>query len=272
VISVLVGIAVETGKIGVLIVMMTVLTIIFVPIYLTQNKKLKPQDKLLRLSCLDAIDETIGRAAEMGRPIMYGLGAYAYLRQGDAATTMAGLDILSYVAKKAARSETPLVSCTGQSESFASMIDVIEEAYKSEGRADLFDAKNCYWWSDAWTQYYIGVTGLLFDTQPATVIFAGNVSWEAAQLSVDVHEMGAILICGTGRIGSGNQALMAAGSDYHIIVEELFAASAYLSRDPIECSMIMAQDYNKLLEIGFILLGIVLTSVGVPWITDFLSL
>ncbi len=267
-----VALTIIEGRQANLAMMIFMFICIIIPLYLTSKGKISPQDKLVRIPALDAIDNSVGRAAEMGRPIMYGLGAYAYLRQGDAVTTMAGLDILSYVAKKAARTETPMVSCTGQSESFASMVDVIEEAYKSEGRADLFDAKNCYWWSDAWTQYYIGVTGLLFDTQPATVIFAGNVSWEAAQLSVDVHEMGAILICGTGRIGSGNQALMAAGSDYHIIVEELFAASAYLSKDPIECAMIMAQDYNKLVEIGLIVLGIVLTSVGVPWITDFLSL
>jgi hypothetical protein len=272
VISVFVGIAVEAGKLGVLIVMIMMLILLSVPLFLTQMKKLQPQDKLQRLSCLEAIDESIGRATEMGRPIMFGLGAYAKMRTGDAADTMAGLDILSYVARQAAKTETPLVASTGQSESFAALIDVTEEAYKAEGRADLFDPKNCYWWSDAWAQYYIGLTGLLFDTKPATVIFAGSVSWEAAQLSVDIHEMGGIMIGGTCRVGAGNQALMAMGSDYHIIVEEVYAASAYLSRDPIECATILAQDYNKLMFLGLLIAGIITASLGVPLITDFLTL
>jgi hypothetical protein len=260
------------GRLSTFVIFITMLILIFIPLFLTQRRKIKPQEKLQRLAALDAIDENLARAAEMGRPIMFGLGAYANLKDDSSTQTMAGLDILSYVAREAAKADTPLFCSTGKSESLAAMTDIVEEAYRAEGKADHFDAKRCVWWSDAWTQYYIGLTGLLYDTKPATVIFSGAVSWEAAQLSTEIHDLGGVLIGGTGRYGASNQSLMAIGSDYHIILEEMYAASAYLSRDPIECATILGQDYSKFLEIGLIILGVILLLAGVKIFANFLQM
>jgi hypothetical protein len=52
-----------------------------------------------RIAGLNAIDEAIGRAAEMGRPLLFHPGV------GDvqAISTLAALGVLSYVARQAAR-------------------------------------------------------------------------------------------------------------------------------------------------------------------------
>ena len=45
--------------------------------------------------------------------------------------------------------------------------------------------------------------------------------------------------------------------DYTLIGEELFGASAYLSREPVQVATLAAQDRVKLLFVAFIVVGVV---------------
>jgi hypothetical protein len=150
------------------------------------------------------------------------------------------------------------------------MMSTVEDAYKAEGRGDLFDDTKAYWWSDEFAQYYAGLLDLCFDVKPATVMFAGAVSWEPATLSTELHDMGALLIGGTGRVGASCPELIAIGCDYQLIVEEMYVASAYLSQDPIESASILGQDYIKIAEIGLVALGLILGLFGSTVLKDLL--
>ena len=164
----------------------------------------------------------------------------------------------------------PLYYCTGQAESFALMLSTVEEAYEAEGRSDLFDESKSFWWSDEFAQYYAGLHDLCYDVVPATVIFAGAVSWEPATISTELHAMGTLLIGGTGRVGANCPELIAIGCDHQLIVEEMYVASAYLSRDPIESASILGQDYIKFSEIGLIIAGVLMAMLGSSYIKDIL--
>lgn len=80
----------------------------------------------------------------------------------------------------------------------------------------------------------------------------------------DVHKIGATLI-GADVSGGRGLSLSYLGPDVLIMSEELFATSAYLSKDPIESSVLLGGDYIKILWIGLILLGAVLPIIG-EWI------
>jgi hypothetical protein len=64
-------------------------------------------------------------------------------------------------------------------------------------------------------------------------------------------------------------AWFAAVCDYAIIGEDLFAAGAYLSKDPILTSNIVVQDVLKFIMIGAIVIGIFAAAAGmeVAWST-----
>src|SRR5450756_2048675 len=64
--------------------------------------------KIRRLAGLDAIDEAIGRATEMGRPVIFANGSNGL----DDAQTIASFPVLSYVAHTCARYDTKPVSYT----------------------------------------------------------------------------------------------------------------------------------------------------------------
>jgi hypothetical protein len=49
--------------------------------------------------------------------------------------------------------------------------------------------------------------------------------------------------------------------DYTLIGEELFGASAYLSREPVQVATLAAQDRLKLLLLGLIIVGVLLATL-----------
>ena len=57
--------------------------------------------------------------------------------------------------------------------------------------------------------------------------------------------------------------------DYTLIGEELYAASAYLSREPMLLGSLKGQDYGKVMIFGAIVIGVILELIGITWLTTF---
>jgi hypothetical protein len=51
--------------------------------------------------------------------------------------------------------------------------------------------------------------------------------------------------------------------DYTLIGEELYAASAYLSKEPIQIGTLRGQDLGKAVILSVILIGTVIATIGV---------
>jgi hypothetical protein len=66
-------------------------------------------------------------------------------------------------------------------------------------------------------------------------------------------------------------AALACASDYILIGEEAPAAGAYLSDDPAQRASIRVQDIFKWIALGCIILGLVLSNMGLNIIENLLS-
>ncbi|MEO0113244.1 MAG: fibronectin type III domain-containing protein, partial [candidate division WOR-3 bacterium] len=84
-----------------------VITIILFVVFLYYIEKARKGEKLFvrKISGLDAIDDAVGRATEMGRPILFSFGL-GFITD---VVTIAALSILSKIAKKAAEYGTRLI-------------------------------------------------------------------------------------------------------------------------------------------------------------------
>jgi hypothetical protein len=71
---------------------------------------------------------------------------------------------------------------------------------------------------------------------------------------------GAIHISGTAN--TAQIPFFVAAGDYCLIGEELYAASAYLSREPVLMGSLVAQDWGKMLGVVLIVLGVLFNSMG----------
>jgi hypothetical protein len=59
--------------------------------------------------------------------------------------------------------------------------------------------------------------------------------------------------------------------DYTLIGEELFGASAYMSREPVQVATLAAQDRLKLIFVGLIVIGVGFATLQ-PWLPSVASL
>jgi hypothetical protein len=208
-----------------------------------------------RIRGLDSIDDAIGRATEMGRPVHFTTGC-----GGLVADTMAAFAVLEYVARQSARYNASLIVTNSQPVVQPMTENIVKSAYVSEWRADSFQPGNIRYLSDTMQAYVVGVWGILEREQAAANIMMGYFYAESLLLAEGGSRAGAFQIAGTA--STPQLPFFVAACDYTLIGEELFAAGAYLSENPVRVGALMAQDIAKILAIGLIAAGSLAASAG----------
>jgi len=103
--------------------------------YYIQQAKSGKQLYVRKIAGLQAIEEAIGRATEMGRPILFLPG----IHDMDDVQTIAGLTILARVARTVAEYETTLNVPVSRSLVMTTARESIKEAYQAAGRPDAYN-------------------------------------------------------------------------------------------------------------------------------------
>ncbi|MBK7092111.1 MAG: hypothetical protein IPH59_10415 [bacterium] len=96
------------------------------------------------------------------------------------------------------------------------------------------------------------------------MFYMGAFFSESLILAETGNAAGAIQIAGTGQ--PSQLPFFVASCDYTLIGEELFAASAYLAREPKLLGSLKGQDFAKGLFLVAIILGIIFELLTVPFI------
>ncbi len=227
--------------------------VVFYAINLARRKEIF----LRRIPGLDAVDEAIGRATELGKPVLYMTGAHD---MHDPATIAAAI-ILGRVAKRAASYETELLVPHREPITMAVCQEITKQAYLEAGKPDLFkDDANFFITSDQFS-YTAAVDGIMLRRKPAANFFMGSYFAESLLLTETGASTGAIQIAGT---DSDHQLpFFVTTCDYTLIGEELYAASAYLSKEPIQVGTLRGQDLGKAFILAVIGIGTLLATVAV---------
>ncbi|MBN1947102.1 MAG: hypothetical protein JW797_15610, partial [Bradymonadales bacterium] len=209
-----------------------------------------------KIAGLEAIDEAIGRATEMGRPILFVPG----ISDMDNVQTLAGLSILGHVAKTIAEYDTRIDIPVCRALVMTAGREVVKQAYLQAGRPDAYDANCCHYITDEQFGYVAGVDGIIVRDKPATCFFQGAFYAESLILAETGNLIGAIQIAGTAM--PSQLPFFIAACDYTLIGEELFAASAYLSGDPKQLGSLKGQDAGKLIVMLALVFGSLTATVA----------
>lgn len=245
---------IRSGYIGSTIMLIVAIVVIFLSVYLSKKGKITP--KVRRLPGIDALDEAIGRATEMGRPVHFTVGLSGV---GDT-QVIAGLSILGYVARKCAEYGTRLIF------TFASPMvepvarDLIKRAYLEAGKPDEYRPEDVKWMSDRQFAYATGVMGLILRERVAANLLLGAFAAESLILAEAGFRAGAIQIAGT--TNSFQIPFFIATCDYTLISEELITAGAYVSKNIEQMATIFGQDIIRLIGLVLMTIGIILYAVG----------
>lgn len=214
-------------------------------------QKGKSGDKLYirRIPALNSVDEAVGRATEMGRSVVYIPG----IMDIDDIQTLAGLNILGSVARRTSVYDAELKVPCAKSMVLSTAQDVVKEAYLRTGHPDTYNESNINYITDDQFAFAAGVNGMIVREKPAAVVMLGTFYAESLLIAETGNHIGAIQIAGTAE--SSQLPFFVAACDYVLIGEELFAASAYLSQDPLLLGSLKGQDVGKMLIIFAILYG-----------------
>ncbi|MBD3299131.1 MAG: hypothetical protein GF341_10785 [candidate division Zixibacteria bacterium] len=203
-----------------------------------------------RIAGLEAVHDAIGRATEMGRPILYIPG----IQDMDDVQTVAGVTILGYVARTIAEYDTRIDVPTSRSIVMSTARETIKAAYISVGRPDAYSDDAVHYVTDEQFGYVAAVDGIMVRDKPATCFYMGAFFAESLIMAETGNSIGAIQIAGTAM--PAQLPFFVAACDYTLIGEELFAASAYLSNEPKQLGSLKGQDVGKLVAMLAILAGV----------------
>ncbi len=210
-----------------------------------------------KLPGLEAVEEAVGRATEMGKPVLFVPG----IQELDEIQTIAGLSILGRVARITAQYETPLVVPVLYPMALAAAGEVVRGAYLDAGRPDAFKPNMVRYVAGEQFAYVAAVNGIMLRERPAANVYMGAFYAESLLLAETGFAAGAIQIAGTAN--PEQLPFFIAACDYTLMGEELYAASAYLSKEPLMLGSLKGQDLIKILLAALIAIGLALSVLQV---------
>ena len=128
-----------------------------------------------------------------------------------------------------------------------------KEAYLTAGRPDAYTEETNFFITQDQFAYTAAVDGIMLRDKPAANIFMGYYYAESLLLAETGASTGAIQIAGTD--ADHQLPFFITTCDYTLIGEELYAASAYLSREPALVGTLRSQDLGKAVLLGVLLVG-----------------
>jgi hypothetical protein len=232
-------------------------------VFVMIDKARKGHDLYIRpIAGIQEIDNAIGRATEMGKPILFVPGLSGI---SDVAT-LAGLAILGKVAKKAAEYDTKILVPCRDYLVLPVAQEIVKEAHYEAGRPDTFDKSSVFFITQTQFAFVAGVNGIMVREKTATNFYMGMFWAEALLMTETGASTGAIQISGTDAVTQ--IPFFITTCDYTLIGEELYAASAYLAREPKQLGTLKAVDYLKLLILIFIVGGTILSSTHLTFLIN----
>ena len=252
----------DLGSVLVLTVLICALIIISI-VYARRKSELM---YLRRLPVFDGIDEAIGRATEMGKKVLYIMGQLDV----DEPQTVASMNILARVADRTATYGSTLdIPCVWPM-AMSMARETVKESYLRAGKPDEYSEDDIYYMATDQFGYVAGVDGIMMRDRPAANFYLGAFYAESLIFAETGYTTGAIQIAGTAEVDQ--LPFFVVACDYTLIGEELYAAGASISGDPVQIGSIRGQDIAKAIFIGVIIVGVILKLMGIDALDAWLAI
>jgi hypothetical protein len=168
--------------------------------------------------------------------------------------------ILGDVARMTASYETPIVVPVCKPFVVPVAEEAVKQGFLNAGRPELYNPDNVRYLSDEQFAFTAGVNGIMLREKTAANIYMGSFFAESLILAETGFSTGAIQVAGTANIHQ--LPFFVAACDYALIGEELFAASAYLSKEPKLLGTLKASDLAKVIIMILLVIGCITETMG----------
>jgi hypothetical protein len=224
--------------------------------------------EIRKVAGLEALDESINRSVEMGRPVLAST-SYDSLASAQTLAQISGISLIRHAAVQTAKLGTPLLLPIGAADVLALVDQNYKEACIEAGAPEAYNPENVQYLTQEQWAYTTGVLETMETRKPGSCIFISRFHAEALHLGVAAKRIGSLMIGGTPHWGMS--AFFAVTADYTLLGDEIYAAAAYVSKDPKMTSFLTAQDLLKYFSVFLLLIGSVLVTFGSNLIINILN-
>jgi len=234
-----------------------IFVLLFSAVILYYTRRAQRGKKLFvrKIPGLEAVEEAVGRATEMGRAVLFIPG----IQELDEIQTIAGVTILGRVARITAEYDTPLMVPVRYPLVFAGAQEMVQQSYTEVGRKDSFNKDMVRYVAGEQFAFAAHVNGWMMREKPAACVYMGGFFAESLLLAETGFASGAIQIAGTAEVAQ--LPFFVTACDYTLLGEELYAASAYLSHEPLLLGGLKGQDLIKIFLISAIIVGTIVVTM-----------
>lgn len=237
------------------------LIIFIAPVMVSISRAKKGHEVYIRrIPGIDAIDEAVGRAVELGRPVSFTTGL-----AGVGPLLYSGLAILRHITRKIARIGSKLFVPCIDPEALVLTDATVQNAYRAERRLSKYDPSSLRFLSDEQFAFSSGYMGLIHRENVGAAFLIGQFAAESLILAEAGQQVGAMQVAGT----TSNEQIpfFITACDYTLLGEEVYAAGAYLSKDPVQTGSLRGQDIAKAALFALVIIGVIETTaanLGMP--------
>jgi hypothetical protein len=128
------------------------------------------------------------------------------------------------------------------------------------GRPDLYDEYDVHFETTDQLAFASAIAGTMHRERPAAIFIQGDFGAESLIFAENGNAVGAIQIAGTDN--EKQLPYFVVACDYTLLGEELYAAGAYIKKDPIQICTLKAQDVLKLAVFVCLIIGSLLALSG----------
>lgn len=217
------------------------------------------------LEALEAIYDGIGRAAETGRPILM-LPGISNLGNPQ---TLAGLTLFGEISQRSAEIGVEAIASASNTAVITATEAIVRGAYTAAGKPEMYaPGKYVRWFGGDQFAYAVGSAGQIMATKPSVILYAGYFLFDVIVSGDMGSRVDAVQIGGT----LGSMEMVSMMCDHIFIGEELYAASAAITQDNMSMATIAGQDWIKILAVGLMVLGVLVTMAGSDAILNLLGM
>ncbi|MGE5223663.1 MAG: DUF6754 domain-containing protein [Omnitrophica WOR_2 bacterium] len=203
--------------------------------------------------------KAVGLAVEAGTRLHVSLGRGA-VTSTEIAAGLAGLSVLERVARAASISDRPPAATSGDGAVAILSQDTLRSAYRSLGAETQYDPAAGRLTGITPFSFAAGALPVIQDEQVSANVLIGNFGNEVALITDAASRSGSLTIAGTDDLPG--QSVIYATATEPLIGEEVFASGAYLGAGPVHEASLHMQDWLRFVIIAAILLGSIITFLG----------
>jgi hypothetical protein len=218
-----------------------------------------------KLPAVTAMEDGVDRCAEMGAPvsIAHTGGDLSSGSTGIYATT--GVSLSGYISKLAITKDVRMIIKCAKADSYVMCLEQLRGQYIAAGKGQAFSSDDC--------QLVSEITSAVWETlekdKPAFHANLGMCGNQTLAIGEACYRNKVFAISGGAELAQLPFQVLA--FDYCLLADEFFAASAYVTGDPIQQGSVVTQDWIKLIAIVLVLSGMAGTALGYDFIGTYLE-